>query len=112
MKPKTLRTLKREWLIRLQGAELFCALCGGLIEARKDMNADHYYLPKSKGGPTNEHNMAPAHVWCNTARANHDLDDWEINGYKYLKALKKAWDAHRVKYNSQKVNKCLRNLSR
>lgn len=104
------KAIKRIWLTQLKGKALFCALCGGLIEARKDLNADHHYTPKSKGGASDETNLRPTHKWCNTARADHSLKDWNKHGAEYLAKLATTWKAHRVKFNAIKVANSIRNL--
>lgn len=109
MHQRTLRNIKKEWLVRLQGAGLYCALCGCLIEARKDLTADHK-TPRSAGGATDESNLLPSHHCCNQAKADKSYEDWQENGYKYLKALIKAWDKNGKKYNHEKVQKCLKAL--
>ena len=104
------KELKRAWLVRLKDRELYCALCGCLIESRKDLTLDHYHVVKSKGGLVSEENARPAHQWCNNARGCHSLKEWEHHGYKYLADLINAWNHHRVKFNIYKVYKSLEAL--
>lgn len=111
MHQKELRNLKQEWLVRLQGRELHCALCSILIETRKDLTADHI-IPASKGGPTERENLAPAHSWCNQARGNKTIEDWEKNGYNHLEGLVAAWKRNKTTFNTAKVYKCLKELQR
>lgn len=109
MHQKSYANLKREWLVRLQGRGLFCALCGCLIESRKDLSADHI-ICRSKGGPTEAWNLQPTHKWCNSARGDMPMQKWKRQGYSTLKRLVDAWDRNGTKYNHVKVHKCLENL--
>lgn len=106
----TRKEIKRAWLVRLKDRELHCALCGCLIESRKDLTLDHYHVVKSKGGKVTPENAKPVHQWCNNARGAHSLQEWERNGYKYLADLIDAWNRHKVKFNIYKVYKSLEAL--
>lgn len=98
--------IRRIWLIRLKNGELYCALCGELIRSRKDLNADHKQA-KSKGGATTNDNLQPTHKWCNEARGNVDLEDWNVYSYVYLKTLVARWKKNKTKYNKTGVYKSL-----
>lgn len=104
------KELKRAWLVRLKNRELYCALCGCLIESRKDLTLDHHFVVKSKGGKVTPENARPTCQWCNNARGAHSLEEWERNGYKYLADLINAWNHHKVKFNTYKVYKSLEAL--
>lgn len=101
------KELKRAWLVRLKNRELYCALCGCLIESRKDLTLDHHFVVKSKGGKVTPENARPTCRWCNNARGAHSLEEWERNGYKYLADLINAWNHHKVKFNIYKVYRSL-----
>lgn len=102
--------LKRAWLVLLKERKLYCALCGCLIEARKDLNADHYFVPKSKGGASDETNLRPTHCWCNSARQDASLKDWYKHGAVYLADLASKWRANRTKFDRIKVAKSIKNM--
>lgn len=104
------KELKRAWLVRLKDRELYCALCGCLIESRKDLTLDHHFVVKSKGGKVTPENARPTCRWCNNARGAHSLEEWERNGYKYLADLINAWNHHKVKFNIYKVYRSLEAL--
>lgn len=104
------KELKRAWLVRLKNRELYCALCGCLIESRKDLTLDHHFVVKSKGGKVTPENARPTCRWCNNARGAHSLEEWERNGYKYLADLINAWNHHKVKFNIYKVYRSLEAL--
>lgn len=104
------KELKRAWLVRLKDRELYCALCGCLIESRKDLTLDHHFVVKSKGGKVTPENARPTCRWCNNARGAHSLQEWERNGYKYLADLINAWNHHKVKFNIYKVYRSLEAL--
>lgn len=104
-----MKDIRRIWLIRLKDGELYCALCGELIRSRKDLNADHK-IPKSVGGKTENDNLQPTHKWCNEARGNVSLEDWNQNGYNYLKELISRWKKNKTKYNKTGVYRSLRLL--
>ena len=101
---------KRAWLVTLKARNLYCALCGTLIESHNDLNADHYFVPKSKGGASDETNLQPVHKWCNSARADRTLKDWNQHGAEYLAQLAQTWRAHHVKFNKIKVAKSIKAL--
>lgn len=101
-----MKALRRAWLVRLKNRELYCALCGCLIEARKDMNVEHL-VARSKGGATDSINCVPAHVWCNGAKQDHTLEYWNTHGYQLLAKLINSWNVHKVKFNVLKVYKSL-----
>lgn len=103
------RALKRAWLVRLKNRELYCALCGCLIESRKDLNIEHYQ-PRAKGGATDSENCVPAHKWCNAAKADMLPQQWERLGYKSLANLIHSWNLHKVKFPVIKVYKSLEAL--
>lgn len=102
------KDIKRRWLVLLRKKQLYCVLCGLLIDSAKDLSADHL-TPKAKGGLSIESNLAPAHKWCNHAKADHSLEYWDKYGYYLLKSLRDSWKEHNYKY-SQKVNTCLKHL--
>lgn len=104
------KELKRAWLVRLKNRELYCALCGCLIESRKDLTLDHHFVVKSKGGKVTPENARPTCRWCNNARGAHSLEEWERKGYKYLADLINAWNHHKVKFNIYKVYRSLEAL--
>ena len=104
------KELKRAWLVRLKNRELYCALCGCLIESRKDLTLDHYYVVKSKGGQVTPENARPTHRHCNAARGAHSLQEWQRHGHKYLADLINAWNHHKVKFNIHSVYKSLEAL--
>lgn len=105
----TMKALRRAWLVRLKNRELYCALCGCLIESRKDLNVEHY-VPRSLGGATDDKNCLSAHKWCNSAKANHDPLYWNVHGYTLLANLIHAWTLHKVKFPVIKVYKSLEAL--
>lgn len=105
----TMKALHRAWLVRLKDRELRCALCGCLIESRKDLNVEHYQ-PRSKGGATDGENCVPAHKWCNAAKADKDPRYWHAHGYTLLAKLIHAWTLHKVKFPVIKVYRSLEAL--
>lgn len=50
-----------------------CALCGVAFKTEKEITMDHI-VPKSKGGPDHMSNYQPAHLACNIARGNKDME--------------------------------------
>lgn len=105
----TMKALRRAWLVRLKNRELYCALCGCLIESRKDMNVEHL-IPRAKGGATDETNCVPACRWCNASKSDHTLEYWNTHGYELLANLVHAWTLHKVKFPVIKVYRSLQAL--
>lgn len=101
-----MKDIRRIWLVKLKDGKLYCALCGELIRARKDLNADHR-IPKSLGGKTDNDNLQPAHKWCNEARGNMWMEDWKVRGYSELKGLVDRWKKNKTRYNKTGVRKSL-----
>lgn len=62
-----LRDIKRRWAIQCSNGELFCFLCGKQIKPGNKYNADHW-IPRALGGKTNEENLKPACVSCNSKK--------------------------------------------
>lgn len=104
-----MKALKRAWLLQLKDRELYCALCGCLIECRKDLNVDHY-RPMAKGGATDSKNCVASHRWCNSAKCDATPEYWEHHGHKMLADLINAWNLHKVKFPVIKVYKSLEAL--
>lgn len=104
---QTRKSIQRTWLVRLKNRELYCALCGCIIEARKDMNMDHW-VPVSRGGETSEDNCVPSHRWCNTAKADHTPEYWDTHKYRLLADLVHTWTIHKVRFPVTKVYKSIR----
>lgn len=105
----TMKALRRAWLVRLKNRDLYCALCGCIIEARKDLNVEHF-IPRAKGGATDSENCVPSHKWCNSAKKDMTPAQWEHYGYKALTDLIHAWNLHRIKFPVIKVYKSLEAL--
>lgn len=53
----------------------YCYLCGEPILPGQHYNLDHV-IPRSKGGPTEPHNLRPTHCNCNQAKADMLLHDF------------------------------------
>ncbi len=104
-----MKALKRAWLVRLKNRDLYCALCGCLIESRKDLNVEHY-LPRAKGGATDSENCVPAHKWCNAAKRDTTPENWAHHGIRMIADLIHAWNLHKVKFPVIKVYKSLEAL--
>ena len=105
----TMKALRRAWLVRLKDRDLHCALCGCLIESRKDLNIEHY-VPRAKGGTTDNANCVPALKWCNAAKGDNVPAYWNAHGYLLLAKLINAWNLHRVKFPVIKVYRSLEAL--
>ena len=48
-----------------------CHLCG-----RPGATTADHLIPRNKGGPDTLANLRPAHLSCNSARQDMDLDEW------------------------------------
>lgn len=68
-------TLMKQWRKQINSKTLFCYLCGELILRQADLSADHV-IPKSKGGPTEDYNLRPAHKSCNCAKSDMSLEEF------------------------------------
>lgn len=65
-----------------------CCYCGKLQgRAKKDKFDREHFVPVSRGGKTNRHNIGPSCRACNRGRGNKKLFDW------YRK--QPFWDVHR-----------------
>lgn len=51
-----------------------CHLCGERVLV-DDATRDHV-VPASQGGDNSHENIRLAHRWCNTARADLDVEEW------------------------------------
>ena len=84
--------MKRKWLLLLQNGKLNCHLCGLIILSRKHLTADHFPIPRSKGGKE----VRPAHYWCDQAHGNRS-----VLYSNDLIRLKDKWKEHKVKFPPQ-----------
>ena len=64
---EVMREMKRRWANKCSEGELYCFLCGKIIENMKECNADHW-IPRALGGKTTEDNLKPAHKSCNSKK--------------------------------------------
>lgn len=79
------KELKRAWLVRLKDRELYCALCGCLIESRKDLTVEHE-PPKSRQKDLGPSKLFPAHK----NRCNHDKGALEYSEYQLYLTLNRV----------------------
>lgn len=79
-----LRDIKRRWAIQCSNGELFCFLCGKQIKPGDKYNADHW-IPRALGGKTNEENLKPACVSCNSKKGCIHPDEFVLHRDEILK---------------------------
>lgn len=86
----TMKALRRAWLVRLKNRDLHCALCGCLIESRKDLSVEHY-VPKTRASTVfsqNMFNLRPALAIINNIKGDLLPCEWEVlKSQKCLHAL-------------------------
>ena len=78
-----LRDIKRRWAIQCSNGELFCFLCGKQIKPGDKYNADHW-IPRALGGKTNEENIKPACVSCNSRKGCISPEEFELHREEIL----------------------------
>ena len=78
-----LRDIKRRWAIQCSNGELFCFLCGKQIKPGDKYNADHW-IPRALGGKTNEENLKPACVSCNSRKGCISPEEFELHREEIL----------------------------
>ena len=78
-----LRDIKRRWAIQCSNGELFCFLCGKQIKPGDKYNADHW-IPRALGGKTNEENLKPACVSCNSKKGCISPEEFELHREEIL----------------------------
>ena len=78
-----LRDIKRRWAIQCSNGELFCFLCGKQIKPGDKYNADHW-IPRVLGGKTNEENIKPACVSCNSRKGCISPEEFELHREEIL----------------------------
>lgn len=71
------KIVKLKALESILKGECYCYLCGLLIISPKHMNLDHIF-PKSKGGKAISKNLRPAHIWCNSEKADLTIEQYCI----------------------------------
>lgn len=102
----SLKQIKRSWLVRLKKRDLYCVLCGCLIESRKDLSVEHL-VPRALGGKSTSDNIYPAHKHCNLAKGCHTPEEWVRNGDLYLESLIASWQKNKTRFNIHKISKSL-----
>ena len=83
-----LRDIKRRWAIQCSNGELFCFLCGKQIKPGDKYNADHW-IPRALGGKTNEENIKPACVSCNSRKGCISPEEFELHREEILNSTYK-----------------------
>ena len=78
-----LKDIKRRWAIQCSNGELFCFLCGKQIKPGDKYNADHW-IPRALGGKTNEENLKPACVSCNSRKGCISPEEFELHREEIL----------------------------
>ena len=78
-----LKDIKRRWAIQCSNGELFCFLCGKQIKPGDKYNADHW-IPRVLGGKTNEENLKPACVSCNSRKGCISPEEFELHREEIL----------------------------
>ena len=78
-----LKDIKRRWAIQCSNGELFCFLCGKQIKPGDKYNADHW-IPRVLGGKTNEENIKPACVSCNSRKGCISPEEFELHREEIL----------------------------
>ena len=78
-----LKDIKRRWAIQCSNGELFCFLCGKQIKPGDKYNADHW-IPSVLGGKTNEENLKPACVSCNSRKGCISPEEFELHREEIL----------------------------
>ena len=78
-----LKDIKRRWTIQCSNGELFCFLCGKQIKPGDKYNADHW-IPRALGGKTNEENLKPACVSCNSKKGCISPEEFELHREEIL----------------------------
>ena len=78
-----LKDIKRRWAIQCSNGELFCFLCGKQIKLGDKYNADHW-IPRALGGKTNEENLKPACVSCNSKKGCISPEEFELHREEIL----------------------------
>ncbi len=67
---------KRSWLVRLKNRELFCVLCGQLIESIGELSVEHE-PPRSREKELGKSFIYPAHKKCNNEKGALSLDEYK-----------------------------------
>ena len=108
-----LRDIKRRWAIQCKKGELFCFLCGKQLKPGDKYNADHW-VPRALGGKTDESNLKPACVRCNSLKGCMSPEEFlahkdEILAKRYKKEEKhkryKKSDTKKLKIDKRKAKK-------
>ena len=104
-----MRDIKRRWAIKCETGELFCFLCGKQIKPGDKYNADHW-IPRALGGKTNEENLKPACVSCNSKKGcippeEFELHKEEILSGRYKEKQKKETSTDTIPKKKKKQNK-------
>ena len=108
-----MRDIKRRWAIQCKKGELFCFLCGKQLKPGDKYNADHW-VPRALGGKTDESNLKPACVRCNSLKGCMSPEEFlahkdEILSKVYKKDKKqkkyKKSDTKKIKIDNRKTQR-------
>jgi hypothetical protein len=94
------KELKRAWLVRLKDRELFCALCGELITAKKELTIEHD-PPKSRQYELGKSDLLPAHK----NGCNHYKGALEYSEYQLFLLLQRVRNGERNKSDLETLSK-------
>lgn len=56
---------------------MWCHICGGAIETRKQLQFDHV-VPLHRGGPHSANNIRPAHAFCNISKGTKSIEEMMV----------------------------------
>lgn len=96
-----LKDIKRRWAIQCSNGELFCFLCGKQIKPGDKYNADHW-IPRVLGGKTNEENLKPACVSCNSRKGCISPEEFELHREEILNGTYKRKSEKETKEEPKK----------
>lgn len=68
--------MNREWLVRLRNRELYCVICGKLIESAKELSAEHE-PPRSRQKELGKSFICPAHKICNNEKGALTWEEYQ-----------------------------------
>lgn len=74
----TMKALRRAWLVRLKNRDLYCALCGCIIEKPSDVSVEHE-PPKSRQFELGVSQLYPAHkTSCNNVKGALEFSEYQL----------------------------------